>query len=294
MHQNQKQTHVSTNPKDALGRRKPSITDIPATALLHESMAMTQGREKYGAYNWRATTVSNKVYVDAMYRHLARYFDGETIDPESCAHHLGHVRACAGNILDAEENGTLVDDRPLSGKASEMIERLTKKQRLAPAPAPLGSEPSGTAAKRSRRVYIAGPMRGYPEFNFPAFDAARELALKRGFDPLSPADLDRASGVNEHTDPDITNTAKAAREFVERDIHALLSLRAEKGDAIALLPGWTDSTGASAEMCVARWLKLTVLDACTMRPFPRHEFIAGYTGMWNMGQGLISYIHDVQ
>jgi hypothetical protein len=43
------------------------------------------------------------------------------------------------------------------------------------------------------RVYIAGPMRGIPEFNFPAFDAAaRGRAM--GLEIISPAELDRAHG----------------------------------------------------------------------------------------------------
>lgn len=120
---------------------------------------------------------------------------------------------------------------------------------------------------RKRRVYIAGPMRGYPKFNFPAFDAARDLALNMGYDPISPADLDRENGIHEDTVIPPEQEAERTREFVRRDIDALLSLRAENGDAIALLPGWARSTGALAEFWVARWLGLKVLDALTMEPF---------------------------
>ena len=30
------------------------------------------------------------------------------------------------------------------------------------------------------RLYIAGPMRGIPLWNFPAFDAARDMLIKEG------------------------------------------------------------------------------------------------------------------
>ena len=43
-------------------------------------------------------------------------------------------------------------------------------------------------------VYIAGPMRGYPRFNFDAFDAAAEM-LQDTCDVISPAQLDRDIGL---------------------------------------------------------------------------------------------------
>ena len=45
--------------------------------------------------------------------------------------------------------------------------------------------------KRHKVVYIAGPMRGYAEFNFPAFDEARNRGILLGFQIVSPADMDR-------------------------------------------------------------------------------------------------------
>ena len=37
------------------------------------------------------------------------------------------------------------------------------------------------------RVYIAGPMRGYPDFNKAAFDAAELLLKEIGHDPVNPS-----------------------------------------------------------------------------------------------------------
>lgn len=119
-------------------------------------------------------------------------------------------------------------------------------------------------AVRRPHVYIAGPMRGYKDFNFPAFDRARDEFQVAGWEPISPADLDRASGVNETSAPQFK--PEQVRAFVERDSKALLSLRAEKGDAIAMLPGWEQSTGATAEFFMARWLGLKILAASTHQP----------------------------
>lgn len=40
------------------------------------------------------------------------------------------------------------------------------------------------------RVYLAGPMRGVPHFNFPAFHAAAAELRARGYVVFSPAEAD--------------------------------------------------------------------------------------------------------
>jgi hypothetical protein len=114
----------------------------------------------------------------------------------------------------------------------------------------------------SKQVYIAGPMRGHPEFNFPAFDAAALLGRQLGFRVISPAEMDREAGINEKKK--ITVTPSMCRTFAARDLHAILCC-----DAIALLPGWRKSVGATAEMAAAKWIGLEVLDATTFEPL--HE-----------------------
>ena len=107
-------------------------------------------------------------------------------------------------------------------------------------------------------VYIAGPMRGYTKFNFPMFDYASILGEHLGYRILSPADMDRLDGF----DPE-TNSADQffMKKAITRDIDALLSLDPDRGDFVALLPGWQASVGARAEAAVATWLGLPLRSA---------------------------------
>lgn len=109
-------------------------------------------------------------------------------------------------------------------------------------------------------AYVAGPMRGLPQFNFPAFDEARDNLLSFNVNVISPADIDRAAG-----DEDSDNQ----KLFCLRDFFSLYFIRAnagEKGEGayLAMLPGWESSIGAAAEFMIGRWLGLTILDARTM------------------------------
>ena len=113
-------------------------------------------------------------------------------------------------------------------------------------------------------VYIAGPMRGYEDFNRPAFDAVRDGLISEGWVVISPADIDRAAGDANVIKEDAK--LEQQRKYAYRDFHALHWLKAEEGDAIAMLPGWEKSTGATAEIFMARWLGLKILDAVTGLP----------------------------
>jgi hypothetical protein len=115
------------NPKDLLGVKKVSITKFPATALAHGAHAMMDGARKYGPFNWRGNAVIASIYIDACMRHLTAWFDGEETASDSGVHHLGHAIACLGILLDAQETGNLIDDRPEGGKLPDLLTRLNKK-----------------------------------------------------------------------------------------------------------------------------------------------------------------------
>lgn len=114
------------NPKAAFGAQKPSIGLIPGTALAHEAMAFENGAAKYGAYNWRERAVEAMTYVHATLRHLQCYVDGEDYsnDTDPPVLNLAHARACLGILIDAMEQGNLIDNRPPHGRSSEVQDRL--------------------------------------------------------------------------------------------------------------------------------------------------------------------------
>ncbi len=74
--------------------------------------ALSHGNGKYGAWNWRLTHVEMMTYLGAMKRHIDAVIAGQDTDPESGAHHLGHVAASCAIVLDARQQGTLIDNRP--------------------------------------------------------------------------------------------------------------------------------------------------------------------------------------
>jgi hypothetical protein len=105
-------------------------------------------------------------------------------------------------------------------------------------------------------AYIAGPMRGLPELNFPAFFEAEGRMLHRGYIVVNPARIDHVQG-DAHAD-------LPPWHYARRDTAALLWLAVIPGQqAIAMLPGWEHSTGAVGEFFLARWLGLDILNAET-------------------------------
>lgn len=133
--------YPDNNPKTAFGARKPSFHFVPPVAELHLGQAMADGGSKYGTMNWREKTISSSVYYDAARRHLAAWWDGEDIAPDSGVHHLGHLMACCALILDGEAQGKLNDDRPIPGKFAEVAARMTK-----------GTDQAAQAAVEGRRT----------------------------------------------------------------------------------------------------------------------------------------------
>jgi hypothetical protein len=100
------------NPKDLVAGGKIDPFLVPSAAVLYEALAMEEGRLKYGLVNWRLTGVKMMVYMNALARHAQKLVSGEWADSKTKIPHLASIRACAAIILDADLQGTLIDDRP--------------------------------------------------------------------------------------------------------------------------------------------------------------------------------------
>lgn len=91
-----------------------------------------------------------------------------------------------------------------------------------------------------KKLYIAGPMTGYPACNYPAFNMVEEHLLKAGFEVVNPAKV--SAGQRAHY-----------VDYLREDLRAMLDC-----DGVALLPDWEFSTGARNEVNVAGLLKMPV------------------------------------
>ncbi len=110
-------------------------------------------------------------------------------------------------------------------------------------------------------VYVAGPMRGIKDFNFPAFHMATQMLRSMGHTVFNPAERDEEThgkDVSKSETGDLRYAAQygfSLREALAAD----LSWIALHADAIAMLPGWENSKGAKAEKALAEALGLPVL-----------------------------------
>lgn len=105
------------------------------------------------------------------------------------------------------------------------------------------------------KVYLAGPMRGIPQHNYPAFDAAAERLRAAGHEVFSPADHDRQAFGKEGADA----TSFSLRAALGADLAWICA----HADAVALLPGWGNSKGAAAERATAIALGLRVFEVAS-------------------------------
>ena len=96
------------------------------------------------------------------------------------------------------------------------------------------------------KLYLAGPMTGYDQLNFPLFHSEARRLRALGLDIVNPAEI--------NADP-----SKGWRDCMRADIRELVTC-----DGIAMLPGWERSRGASLENHIARELGLAVFNASSL------------------------------
>ena len=114
------------------------------------------------------------------------------------------------------------------------------------------------------KLYLAGPMRGIPHFNFPAFFAAAANLRALGHEVFNPAEGDNfqyGTDISKDNPEGSEALAVARHGFSLRDALASdLAWICAEAEGVALLPGWRDSKGATAEHATAVALGLTVIE----------------------------------
>ena len=121
-----------------------------------------------------------------------------------------------------------------------------------------------------KKLYLAGKMSGEPQFNFPLFDRTAEALRRRGYEIVSPAELDdpetRAAAL---ASPDGNGDGSANGEtwgdFLARDVKIV----ADEVDGVVVMYKWERSRGARLETFVATLCGKPVYYYATSDPLPQ-------------------------
>jgi len=96
-----------------------------------------------------------------------------------------------------------------------------------------------------RSAYLAGPMRGHEDYNFPAFHDATAWLRSENWKIFSPAERDESDPVL-NGDWGISAEGRGLDYFMQFDLAAVCQT-----DCVIYLPGWETSQGARLEGMVA-------------------------------------------
>lgn len=124
------------------------------------------------------------------------------------------------------------------------------------------------------KIYVAGPMTGHKDWNFPAFFDAQEKLESLGHEVINPAHND-----GETLEKALASAGTPERPnntwgyYMRRDLPHVLDV-----DALCVLPGWRQSKGASLEVHVAEALGLPIyiLKDGVLTPRVRIIGLSGY------------------
>ena len=113
--------------------------------------------------------------------------------------------------------------------------------------------------ERKPTIYIAGPMRGYEDGNFPAFDRQQRVLEKQGWIVINPAEMDRTEGdpPNGHLEFDPA-TDYEDRDFMREALRRDLGAICEDCTAMYMMSEFEKSSGAKAEWHLAKALGLDI------------------------------------
>jgi len=104
------------------------------------------------------------------------------------------------------------------------------------------------------KIYIAGPMTGHKDWNFPAFFEAEETLKGLGYEVINPAHNDGKTleeALLRAGRPDAPNNTWG--DYMRRDLPHVLAV-----DCVCVLEGWRNSKGATLEVQVAEALDLPI------------------------------------
>ena len=119
------------------------------------------------------------------------------------------------------------------------------------------------------KYYIAGPMSGIPQFNYPLFDKVGAALIKAGHKTYNPSEMDddetRAEAMASETGILAGGTCNGESwgDFLSRDVKLIAD---SDINAICLLPGWEKSRGARLEAFVAISLNYPAFEWIVDRP----------------------------
>lgn len=73
---------------------------LPWTELARDVCPVLEyGMRKYTEGGWRTVDNARTRYLNAAFRHLGAYADGERVDSESGLHHVAHAACCVLFLL---------------------------------------------------------------------------------------------------------------------------------------------------------------------------------------------------
>lgn len=89
---------------------KEPLDLIPSGPLFEVARVLAFGAKKYERYNWRKGMAWTRV-ASASLRHIYKWLNGETIDPETGCNHLAHAAVNLLFLLEYKDTHTEKDDR---------------------------------------------------------------------------------------------------------------------------------------------------------------------------------------
>ena len=98
-------------------------------------------------------------------------------------------------------------------------------------------EENGFPFDFKKTYYLAGPMSGYPEFNYPTFEYVCKVLRREEIEVASPHEIDYKES------PERPRGSLTYQDYIDGGLELLSTCQ-----GIILLPGWPQSTGAIIEV----------------------------------------------